>query len=231
MPCKLRKRKIIVFGIKIFRNLTILRCFSLKPQFRPPAGIVPPFSVTSKCTLMSTIHQTRLANRPHNFLGKLAGTAALIQMNTLPLTAAPRFLRKATLREWIWQTRMHNLRTISRGSTELFSMPRFQKEILTFAWPKVFLMTNASTGTNEKDCSVVVVLRSKAMPYALGDSLWSKYKLEERLKSMTRVPLRQPPGTRFGRPNRMTTKCRVSVPYRSASGTCKPAAYYFVSAT
>ena len=32
-------------------------------------------------------------------------------------------------------------------------------EIFPFAWPRVYLMTNAATGTPEKDCSVVVVLR------------------------------------------------------------------------
>ena len=56
------------------------------------------------------------------------------------------------------------------------------KEMMTFAWPKVFLLTNKGTGTDEKDCSVVVVLRHDAIPYALGDNLWSKYKLGEMFK-------------------------------------------------
>src|ERR1043165_9486798 len=30
-------------------------------------------------------------------------------------------------------------------------------EVLPFAWPKVFLLTNEKTGTAEKDCGVVVV--------------------------------------------------------------------------
>lgn len=52
-------------------------------------------------------------------------------------------------------------------------------EILPFAWPKVFLMTNEMTGTPNKDCSVLVVLRHDAIPYAFESKLWEKYKLGE----------------------------------------------------
>jgi hypothetical protein len=55
-------------------------------------------------------------------------------------------------------------------------------EILPFAWPKVFLLTNEKTGTAEKDCSVVVVLRHDAIPYAMEDKLWEKYKFGEVFK-------------------------------------------------
>lgn len=51
--------------------------------------------------------------------------------------------------------------------------------VFPFAWPKVFLMTNAGTGTAEKDCSVVVVLRHDAIPYAFEDRLWKKYNFAE----------------------------------------------------
>jgi len=52
-------------------------------------------------------------------------------------------------------------------------------EILPFAWPKVFLMTNEMTGTANKDCSVVVVLRHSAIGYAMEDRLWAKYNFGE----------------------------------------------------
>lgn len=48
-------------------------------------------------------------------------------------------------------------------------------EIYPFAWPRVFLMTNEVTGTKNKDCSVVVVLRHSAIGYAMEDRLWEKY--------------------------------------------------------
>src|SRR5665213_1767803 len=54
--------------------------------------------------------------------------------------------------------------------------------ILPFAWPKVFLLTNAATGTPEKDNSVVVVLRHDAIPYAMESRLWEKDKFGEFFK-------------------------------------------------
>ncbi len=55
-------------------------------------------------------------------------------------------------------------------------------EIMPFAWPRVFLLTNGATGTPEKDCGVVVIFRHNAIPYALGNNLWEKYKLGEMFK-------------------------------------------------
>lgn len=49
-------------------------------------------------------------------------------------------------------------------------------QIYPFAWSRVFLMTNAATGTPEEDCSVVLVLRHEAICYAFKDSMWAKYK-------------------------------------------------------
>jgi hypothetical protein len=51
--------------------------------------------------------------------------------------------------------------------------------IFPFAWPRVFLLTNMATGSTEKDCSVVVVLRHDSIPYAFEDWVWEKYKFGE----------------------------------------------------
>jgi intracellular sulfur oxidation DsrE/DsrF family protein len=56
-------------------------------------------------------------------------------------------------------------------------------ELMPFVWPRVFLVTNQATGTPEKDCNVVVVLRHDAIPYAMQSSLWSKYKFGELFKA------------------------------------------------
>ncbi|RYY31122.1 MAG: twin-arginine translocation signal domain-containing protein [Chitinophagaceae bacterium] len=56
-------------------------------------------------------------------------------------------------------------------------------EIFPFAWPRVFLMTNEMTGTGAKDCSVVVVLRHDAIPYAMQNELWAKYNFGEVFKA------------------------------------------------
>jgi intracellular sulfur oxidation DsrE/DsrF family protein len=56
-------------------------------------------------------------------------------------------------------------------------------EIFPFAWPKVFLMTNAATGSPASDCGVVVVLRHDAIPYAFQDNMWAKYNFAEVFKA------------------------------------------------
>ena len=56
-------------------------------------------------------------------------------------------------------------------------------ELYPFAWPRVFLLTNEMTGTQSKDCSVVVVLRHAGIGYAMEDRLWAKYKLGELFKA------------------------------------------------
>lgn len=52
-------------------------------------------------------------------------------------------------------------------------------EVFPFAWPKVFLLTNAATGSPASDCGVVVVLRHAAIGYAFKDEMWAKYNLAE----------------------------------------------------
>jgi len=56
-------------------------------------------------------------------------------------------------------------------------------EILPFAWPRVFLMTNKMTGSDEKDCTAMVILRHDAIPYAMTSDLWKKYKFGEVFKA------------------------------------------------
>ena len=63
----------------------------------------------------------------------------------------------------------------------VFDVPQ-PNGIFPFAWSRIFLVTNAGTGTSEKDCSVLVVLRHTAIPYALEDRLWLKYNLGEVFK-------------------------------------------------
>ncbi|MBS1530293.1 MAG: twin-arginine translocation signal domain-containing protein [Bacteroidetes bacterium] len=58
------------------------------------------------------------------------------------------------------------------------------KGIFPFAWPKIFLATNGATGTAEKDCGVVVILRHNGIPYAMNNDLWAKYKFGEMFKVM-----------------------------------------------
>jgi intracellular sulfur oxidation DsrE/DsrF family protein len=60
-------------------------------------------------------------------------------------------------------------------------------EIMPFVWPRIFLVTNTATGTAEKDCGVVVVLRHDAIPYAFEDRLWAKYKFSDVFKGLGEI--------------------------------------------
>lgn len=69
-------------------------------------------------------------------------------------------------------------------------------DIMPFAWPKVFLLTNAATGTPQKDCNAVVVLRHAAIPYAFDHNMWEKYKFGEMFKAddhLTKQPATRNP--------------------------------------
>lgn len=56
-------------------------------------------------------------------------------------------------------------------------------EIFPFAWPRVFLLTNAATGSSVNDCGVVVVLRHTSIGFAINDSMWAKYNLGQVFKT------------------------------------------------
>jgi len=123
-----------------------------------------------------------------DFLGKIAAGAAAIGLASIGsparLTAAPLSPLGVTSPEnppissvnpddvEAWFARIKGKHRI------IFDVPR-PNEIFPFAWPKIFLLTNAATGTPEKDNSVVVVLRHDGIPYAFEDRLWEKYKFGE----------------------------------------------------
>lgn len=125
-----------------------------------------------------------------DFLGKMAaGAAALGTVSLAPLKAQA----ESVLSEYgsvdpeAWFNKIKGKHRIVFDATQ-------PHEIMPFAWPKVFLLTNEATGTPEKDCSVVVVLRHDAIPYALNSDLWEKYKLGELFKAND--PLTKQPATR-----------------------------------
>lgn len=108
------------------------------------------------------------------FLGAIATGAAAIGAATiatpLNIVAAPAARSVIDAEEWF--------KKIKGKHRVVFDATR-PHEIFPFAWPRVFLLTNAATGTQEKDCSVVVVLRHDAIPYAMQHDLWTKYKFGE----------------------------------------------------
>ena len=117
---------------------------------------------------MKTNYQTQSDQR-RNFLKQVATGAAVLGTGILasPLSLAAEAIPApgGDADEWFKQVKgVHKIVFDVTGPNGL--MP--------FAWPRVFTLTNAATGTPEKDCGVVVILRHNAIPYALNNDLWAK---------------------------------------------------------
>jgi hypothetical protein len=52
-------------------------------------------------------------------------------------------------------------------------------EGLAFAWARVFYLSNQETGVADADTCVAIVLRHSAIPFAMVDEAWAKYKFGE----------------------------------------------------
>jgi intracellular sulfur oxidation DsrE/DsrF family protein len=109
-----------------------------------------------------------------SFLGTIATGAAALGAATLaaPLTASANTMQKSTNN---WADADAWFKQIKGKHRIAYDVPH-ANGIFPFAWPRVFLLTNAATGTPEKDCNVVVILRHDAIGYAMQSELWSKYK-------------------------------------------------------
>ena len=53
---------------------------------------------------------------------------------------------------------------------------------MPLAWTRVYMTTNNATGTQDSDLGAVVILRHAAIPLAMEDRLWTKYKFGEVFK-------------------------------------------------
>jgi intracellular sulfur oxidation DsrE/DsrF family protein len=127
---------------------------------------------------MSTNDSKSTTDR-RRFLGSLATGAAAVSLAAIPslnLHAENNFSPATGDDPDAWFNKI-------KGKHRMVFDATRPHEIMPFAWPKVFLLTNAATGTPEKDCGVVVVLRHDAIPYAFEDRLWEKYKFGEMFKA------------------------------------------------
>lgn len=128
-----------------------------------------------------------------SFLGKLATGAAAVGATTLvaPLSLSAKMDHgiSGTLAdpdEWF-----KKLKSAKHKMVFDVTQPH---GVFPFAWPRVFMMTNNATGTPDKDCGIVVVLRHDAIGYAMKDEIWAKYKLGDVFKAED--PLAKAPAIR-----------------------------------
>lgn len=120
---------------------------------------------------------SKIVTPRRGFIGTLAAGAAALGMSSLTSfrlgaeTPAPSAIKNTgnlTPDEWF-----NNI----KGSHRIVYDATHPEGMMPFAWPRVFLITNAKTGTPASDCGVVVVLRHNAIPFAFDSTIWKKYNL------------------------------------------------------
>lgn len=126
---------------------------------------------------MKKMKQDEMTAR-RQFLGTVAASAAAFGLASLPFQGNAEQLEETTNPgspdEWFNKI---------KGKHKIVFDATRPHEIMPFVWPKVFLLTNQSTGTAPKENSVVVVLRHSAIGYAFEDRLWEKYKMGDIFKA------------------------------------------------
>lgn len=113
-----------------------------------------------------------------DFLGKIAAGITAIGLLSIPnsVKAVPSLLDQTTNDADEWFNKLKGKHRIVFDATK-------PNGLFPFVWPKVFLLTNAATGTPEKDNGVVVILRHEAIPYAFENRIWTKYNFGEMFKA------------------------------------------------
>lgn len=107
------------------------------------------------------------------FIGTMAATVGLTGLTTaLPAKSMFDYTTKLAEEADPWFDKIKGKHRV------VYDAPK-PHGIYPFAWPLVFLLTNEATGTPADECSVVVVLRHDAIPYAMTSDLWAKYKFGE----------------------------------------------------
>lgn len=120
-------------------------------------------------------NETKEGTNRRNFLGTIATGAAAIGLTSIAPSISA-FAGEAKLDPKVYGDPEEMFKKINGKHRVVFDSPH-PHEIYPFAWPRVFLLTNEATGTANKDCSVVVVLRHSSIGYAMEDKLWAKYEL------------------------------------------------------
>ncbi len=124
------------------------------------------------------IDATRSFGR-RGFLGTFA--TALAALGTGTLTARPRSMRSPSFESPMFEDTPgfdEWLGKIAGKHRQVFDAPA-PNGGLPLAWARVFLSTNNDLGIQDSDLSAVVILRHSAIPLAMADVVWQKYKFGE----------------------------------------------------
>ncbi len=124
-------------------------------------------------------NNSNTVNERRDFLRQVATGAAAVGLGILsspiPLSASPLPRTLDNEDPDAWFNKLNGKHKI------VYDIPE-AKGLMPFAWARVFLLTNAKTGTPEKDSNVVMILRHDGIPYAMENRLWEKYKFGEMFK-------------------------------------------------
>ncbi len=148
-------------------------------------------------------NETKVGTDRRSFLGKLATGAAAVSLSTITPSLSA-FGSETNFDQKVYGDPEEIFKKITGKRRIVFDSPH-PHEIYPFAWPRVFLLTNEATGSPNKDCSVMVVLRHSSIGYAMDDKVWSKYELgkvfeandPETKKPATRNPFWKPKAGAF----------------------------------
>ena len=125
-------------------------------------------------------NETNEGTNRRSFLGTIATGAAAIGLTSIAPSLSA-FAGEAKFDPKAYGDPEAMFKNIKGKHRVVYDSPE-PNGISVFAWAKVFLITNAATGTPEKDNSVVIVFRHEAIPYAFNDAMWKKYKFSEVFK-------------------------------------------------
>lgn len=112
-------------------------------------------------------------NSRRMFIGKLAAGTA-VGLTSLTALKRPESLAKhGDAESWFKK---------AKGAHRIVYDASEPHDGLPFIWSWVFYYTNNETGVEDSDMTAMVVFRHNAIPFALEDRLWKKYKLGEVFK-------------------------------------------------
>lgn len=119
--------------------------------------------------------KTTLSPSRRQFIGKLAAGTTGILTATSALGATPLVLTTppADAEEWFKKVKGRH-RIVYDASEPHNGFP--------IIWSWVFYQTNNQTGSPDNDLTAMVVLRHNAIPLAMEDRLWEKYKFGDMFK-------------------------------------------------